>query len=209
MNKKILCIGDSFTFGAELPDPRTQSWAALLASNSNWEVTNLGMPGSSMDKCIRILFENIDDQYDLIVFGCPPWIRQETYLISRQQPIDIGVHKRFVCIPWEDDFYKYSYDDLFYYKKWLMDIIKVQSVLKQFNQKYIFHVTYALIIDEYKDGCKNLLDKLDMDYFLADSNTLYQLTEPFPKGLGNHPLEEGHRHIATLIQTKIDQQKLI
>lgn len=209
MSKKILCVGDSFTFGSELSDPKKQSWPALLSIVNGWDVTNLGVPGSSMDKCIRILFENIDGEYDLILFGCPPWTRQETYLKSSQRPVDIGVHRKLANIPWEDDFYKFSYDDLFYYKKWLMDIIKVQSVLKQFNQKYILHVTYKFIMDEYKDQCKNLLDKLDMNYFLADSNTLHQLTESFPRGPMNHPLEAGHQHLATLIQTKINHQRLI
>ena len=62
MIKNILAVGDSFTYGAELSVRNKQSWPALL-TNNGYLVTNLGVPGFSIEGCIRVLFENIDDGY--------------------------------------------------------------------------------------------------------------------------------------------------
>lgn len=205
MTKKILCIGDSFTYGDDLENPEIDSWPAVLANDNGHHVTNMGFSGGSLDRCIRILFENIDDQYDLVIFGCPPWVRQETYFLLHNKPIEIGTHKT-VRVPWEDSFYKFSYEDLYYYKKWLMNIIQVQSFLKQSNQKYLMHVTYQLLVEEYKIKCSSLLNKIDTNYFLEP--TLFELVKSFPLSATRHPLKEGHRHLATFIQKKIAGQML-
>lgn len=213
MSKKILCIGDSFTYGTDLSDPSTQSWPALIAKNTNWIVTNEGKPGASIERGIRILFEKIDEKYDLIIFGCPPWPRYEVFSVLRNRPVNI-LNTSYVLdfvessLPWVKQFYKLSYNDLFAYKKWLSSIIMVQSFLKQIKQPYIMHMTYTFDIEEYRLDCKNLFEKIDTETFLAWPDTLDSLTKSFPKGKSSHPLEEGHIHIANIIQKKIIDQKL-
>jgi hypothetical protein len=204
MTKKILCIGDSFTYGDELPDPASQSWPSLLAKDNGWDVNNLGKSGCSLERCIRVLFEEIDKGYDLVILGCPPWVRQEIYFKPKKTFITSSAHKKIATIPWENGFYEYSYDDLIYYKKWLTSIIQIQSFLKQTKQPYILYAVYQLLVDEYLQECKSLLDKIDKDHFLEWPSSMHFLVKDFPHGPGNHPLEEGHRHIANIIQMKIN-----
>ena len=50
MTKRIACIGDSLTWGFSLPDPRRQSYPALLQEllGTDYEVRNFGCNGASV-----------------------------------------------------------------------------------------------------------------------------------------------------------------
>ncbi len=41
----LYTVGDSFTYGQELPDPATQAWPVLLAKRLGYHLINDGTPG--------------------------------------------------------------------------------------------------------------------------------------------------------------------
>ena len=64
--KKILTLGDSFTYGDELED-RTNAFSHLIAKQLNMDVVNLGECGSGNYKIIRKLLEQDINQYGIVV----------------------------------------------------------------------------------------------------------------------------------------------
>ena len=62
---RLLAVGDSFTYGEELAD-RNFAWPALLARSNNWSVDNFGKGGASNDRSIRVVFDEIENNYDLM-----------------------------------------------------------------------------------------------------------------------------------------------
>ena len=62
---KVLIVGDSFTYGAELSNRTQTAWPYLLAKQNAWQVTNQGKGGGSNDRNIRIVFDEIKNNYCL------------------------------------------------------------------------------------------------------------------------------------------------
>ena len=197
MNKKILCIGDSFTYGDELRDPNSQSWPNLLATMNNWDVTNMGKSGASNDRSVRVLFEEIDKKYDLIILSWTIWIRFEVFNNLAQIPISLSPrsYMRYKAF-WAKEFYSDWCDDVYMYRRMLTQIIQTQSYLKSINQKYIFSMTYKTYPNDTTDDFKSLVDKIDTSSFLHWPKTLNSITDGSPKGPFMHPLIEGHEKIA-------------
>ena len=45
----LYTVGDSFTYGQELPNPEQQAWPALLADRLGYRLINDGRPGVGMN----------------------------------------------------------------------------------------------------------------------------------------------------------------
>ncbi len=197
MSKKILCIGDSFTYGLELEDPNSQAWPSLLANMNNWDVNNMGKGGASNDRSIRVLFEEVDKNYDLIILSWTIWIRFEAFNILSQTPISISPNTYTnLKASWAKEFYNDWCDDIYLYRRMLTQIIQMQSYLKSINQKYIFSMTYHTHPINTTDKFESLFNKIDTSSFLHWPGTLNSITDGSPKGPHMHPLIEGHEKIA-------------
>ena len=196
---KILCIGDSFTYGDELPNPSTQAWPALLANMNNWEVKNMGIRGGSNERLVRVLFEEIDNNYDLVILSWTVWLRLEVYNTLRNTPVCIGVGTYgYYKADWAKDYYASWHNDLFSYKRMLTQIILTQNYLKSINQKYICSMVYKTYPTHDISEFDTLLNKVDTSLFLNYPETLDSMVNDLPKGYYGHPLEEGHIRIASL-----------
>ena len=66
--KKLLAIGDSFTYGDELTD-RTDAWPYLLGKKLGYNVTNRGVRASGNTKMVRSLVEENINDYELVVIA--------------------------------------------------------------------------------------------------------------------------------------------
>ena len=68
--KKLLTVGDSFTYGEELAD-KTSAWPQILANKLNYSLTNLGQPSASNDKILRKTIDHLvrEPDVDLVVIG--------------------------------------------------------------------------------------------------------------------------------------------
>lgn len=210
----IYCIGDSFTFGAELPDiyadpsrntPSKYAWPALIEQKLAHPVTNLGRQGSGNTRVIKRAMDCVfagDAELIIIAWPTPDrieWCDEEgIYDIWAGRNIRWLPHRRQEMVglatgDWTNEVDHWSY------RRWLRNIIILQSFFKLHNQKYMMfqtHLTQRWNL-EWLTRDQDLLKHVDLTYFAGWP--YYGLCEWFgdaPKGPHSHPLELGHERIA-------------
>ena len=206
---KVLCVGCSFTFGDELTRPAESAWPAVLAQTNNWTVVNRGVGGASNDRSIRTVFEEIDNDYDLIILAWTQTDRFEVPLGTINIDVNASSIKRR-GLKWAEDYYKLHYNKEYSYAKWFRNIILMQSYLKQRNQRYIFCSTFGIESDvreeynKYVETFANLINQVDSTYYVDWPKLgILDWQGDCPKGPGGHPLELGHERIAEKINEHI------
>jgi hypothetical protein len=205
---KILALGDSFTYGAELPN-RLCSWPNVLEQQTGCSVRNLGTPGGSNDRFIRQVFEEYKN-YDLIVL-C--W--------SHPSRFEVGIDNKLTSVTpttaikesfsWAIEYYKNHYSNFDAHFKWLTQVLMMQSFFKQHDQKYIFCSTFGtdrtLDKDEqtnYLPILQKMINDVDADYYIDwHQQGMMDWVKDCPLAYGGHPLELGHQQIANKINEHI------
>jgi len=206
----VLTVGCSFTYGEELEHPYADAWPVVLARKNSWDLNNQGKNGGSNDRSIRVVFEEIDKGYDLIIVA---WTVPDRFeVVNESEYLDINVNsgdKRNLL--WAKEYYARHYDRLYSYTKWLRNVILLQSYLKSRNQKYVFVSTFGMWSDLRIDAYQEYTEKLD--YLIKQVDKEFYVDWPqwgmtdwmgdCPKGPGGHPLEAGHNQIAIRINEHI------
>ncbi len=213
MKKKLLAVGDSFTYGDELSD-RYQAWPYRLADLLGYEVYNMGQSGCSNASILRRTLEEIAvNHYDLLIVGWTSPGRIEW-------KDDIGIAydiwpgyspntKFFEDHPWRVDFLNFisqHHNSAYLYQQYLIQVIALQSYCKVNNIDYrmlnIRHNDYYRNVG--RDQHEHLSKQIDIDKFIGwEEFGMAELTKNFPQGPGRHPLEKGHERIANEIYTRI------
>lgn len=206
---KVLTLGCSFTYGEELSRV-DNAWPYLLARTNNWTLTNLAKSGASNDRNIRLLFNELPNQYDLIIFA---WTNPDRFEVPyNDRIIDICVNHDLVTqLPWVLEYYANHSDRFYNYEKWIRTVVMLQSHLEAIKQPYLFVSTFGIQADlnqdyynEYMPKLKYLTDQVN-DKFYIDWPNLGMLDWQgnCPLGPGGHPLEIGHQRIAEHINEHI------
>lgn len=204
MTKKILCVGDSFTYGDELPDPSSQAWPIILGKMNDWNITNAGKSGSSNERSIRLVFEEMDNGYDLIIISWTVWSRFEVFHPDFKTPVSLAPRTyELYGANWCKEYYGSWYNDEHMYSKMLTQIIQMQSYLNSINQKYVFGLVYGDYINPVH---MPLINKIDTSKFVSWPNTFDSIVKSYPRGPNGHPLEDGHIHLATVMNDFIYSQ---
>jgi hypothetical protein len=200
----IYCIGDSFTFGAELKTPDQSAWPILLGNLLNKPVTNLGRRGTGNTRMVKRAVDLAfrDDAELIIIAWAGPW-RVEFF---DKQPYDLwpGCYAkkeaepivRALTITQDPQF------DLWLYRKWLRDIILTQNLFENCNKQYLmmsaWH-TWGPVA-----GAEDLWNLINFDYLVGhpinSKNPSYETFghwfKDAPVGPNGHPLELAHERIA-------------
>lgn len=204
----ILCtLGDSFTFGEELPDPTNQSWPALLSKNLNYNLVNRGRPGCGNDYIIKTAIKEVPKLTpDLVIVAWTTCGRAE--FADRYSVYDIwpGTQRKFEKpYPHRDTLIKYitSYNnELHQYRSWLRSVILLQDFLKLRNINYRFVNTFDNheLNKKYATLSKEYIELIDTDQFIGwPDYSMLEWMGDCPKGPCGHPLELGHQRIADAI----------
>jgi len=199
----ILTIGDSFTYGEELPDRTSQAWPYLLAKKLDTTVTNLGKCGGSADRCFRVIINNLSrNKYKLVIVAWPFPHRIEAWDNISNSPVCTNQNSVNSNLPWVDDWYKFSYNKDHAFERWSCQILALQSFLKQIKQDYLFLNVAGLQgdYDLYEKKLGHIWSNIDKTKYLGWPELgMIEFQGDCPIGPGGHPLELGHQRIAETI----------
>lgn len=237
---KLYFNGCSFTYGDELKNPIEQAWPALVASNLKFNFLNDAISGGTND---RIVYKTLlaCRYYDYFFIAWTSYSRFTEY-----NPVDnfeinfnptLNLH---ASLHYSNDlkenyskyknygemYYKHWYNELFEFKKWLQQIILLQSFFDQNKKQYLMLTTmnnnlsaWLSPAHRFIDSCRHLIDFFDYAHddqllqehqeiqnliFLIDKSkfiewnswSLQDLCKTHPCGPKGHILDLGHRKVA-------------
>lgn len=235
--------GCSFTYGDELENPMQDSWPVLTASKLNFEFLNDAVPGGTNDRIMYKTIQNIGN-YDCFIIAWTTYTRFTEY-----NPVDnfeinfTPVLKIDVSAHYSDDlknnykkfkdygtmYYKYWFNEIFEFKKWLQQIILLQTFFKSNNKSYIMLNTFSNNLenflqphsrfinatkhliqffdyindDQLLNECtqiQNLNSLIDKSKFIRWNNwSIKDLKSTYKYGPGGHLLEDGHVAITDIV----------
>jgi hypothetical protein len=213
----LLTAGDSFTYGDELTDLQS-AWPHLLGKKINADVVNIGKPASSNDKIFRMIFEYLitfnNPKPDLVVIG---WTSPGRIEFAD----DIGYYdvwpgysgNLFIkdgCT-WRQELADYIstyHNSEYFHKKFLQQVITMQTFLTSKGIKYIMLNTvqneyYKQHSIKVPDGSE-YFSEVDKTQFLGfNKEGMVEWVEGCKKGPNGHFLEDGHRIVADRIYEHI------
>lgn len=208
----IYAIGDSFTYGDELPS-QDLAWPALLGLKLNKLVINKGLPASGNTRIVKRAVDAAIDQAEMIIIG---WSDSNRVEFADEMGIyDIWAGRDCRVFQLNEASYrntlvKYltAYDlPEYYYANWLRQIILVQNLCKAKNIPCVMFIACGAhaMHQLYSSQFTKLVDAIDLSCFV--NNTLELSvgewiwgTKLMPNG---HPSEAGHEIIANKIYEHI------
>jgi hypothetical protein len=224
MIKSILAVGDSFTYGSELPDtvatPDTVlpvaytqhsnlAWPSQLATRLGATVTNRGLPGGGNSRIFRVAIEEtIKNSHDLVICAWTEPARLDITLQGQEFPVTINSAWHHEQFPWIREYFARHYDWRHTTQNWLSQLVALQQYFKSRQQQYMFVNVQSewqwqdtLVIQKLH----HYLDEIDEQYY-PDWKQGLGMTHwmgDCAKGPGGHPLELGHKRIAERIYEHI------
>jgi hypothetical protein len=210
--KNILTVGCSIAVGEELPDYKYEwndgtlqfkiseySYPSLIAKHFQGNITNLGMPGGSNHRMLRLAIdETLKKNYDLIICGWTAWDR----LDLRTNGEDISSSSLFDNPNWifsKFDYFKEfivkHYDSTQHIQSQLGQILCLQDHFRQVGQKYLFMFAWPY---PHEEEFRHITQNFNHDFIVDYPDGLS--CDPCPKG---HPSLRGHRLIADKFIEKI------
>ena len=203
----IYAIGDSFTYGDELPC-QSLAWPAILADKLNKQVINQGRPASGNNRMVKRVIDAVLADSELVIVGWSDCNRQE--FADDIGIYDIWAGRNHRAFQLQDpthriNLIKYltAYDTPeYYYAEWLRQIILVQSLCKLHSVPCIMFVACGAHNShrQYHMKFQRLVDAIDHSMFVDNMFTsVAEWTWKTPHGPNGHPLEDGHKIIANKI----------
>lgn len=213
MIKHILTVGDSFTYGEELTDLQN-AWPYKLGQKTNSNIINLAKPGSGNKRMIRHVVHEVLEStqpIDLVIVAWSSPGRMEFADSDGIFDIWPGYSGNMFKAeqPWRVELLNYIdryHDDEWIYKQYLLDVILLQSFLKERNIRYLMCKTMGS--DYYHHNyflTRSIINqKIDTNYFIGwPSEGMSEWTFGTDKGPYGHFLEEGHQKVANKIYEHI------
>ena len=223
----ILVIGDSFSFGSELPDlptphlswqgnsyydpdtdqfimvaPSQLAWPSLLGKRVSCSIENLSLPGSSNDRIFRkAMMHSMIKKYDLVICA---WTCVDRFdFVWHGKELQLSASNPMPALPWFKEFVTNHYDPIITFQRWFGLMIALQAFFKSTNQPYLFvnSVHPLLPLESLDIGNTQLLlnDHIDHNNYLDWKHSMHEWCQGLPIGLCGHFLEEGHRLVADKI----------
>jgi hypothetical protein len=203
----IYAIGDSFTYGDELPS-QNLAWPSILAKRLNKKIINQGKCATGNHRIVKRTIDAVLDKAEMLILGWTDCNRLE--FADDKGIYDIWAGRNYKAFQFETPqdritLIKYltAYDLPEYnYANWLRQVILVQNLCKanqipcvMFNAcgSYESHI-------KYHKKFPHLVAAIDDNYFVDGMFVgVGHWTYKLPHGPNGHPLQEGHHKIADKI----------
>ena len=209
----LYTVGDSFTYGQELPNPATQAWPVLLADRLGYRLINDGRPGVGNEYIVKQTIKAVaKHKPKLVVVAWTSCGRQEHADEWGVYDIWPGCSsKKFQNNQYENrlDLIKYitKYNNAKHeYRRWLRQVVLLQSYLQVNNQPYLICSTHdnQHRFGQYYTLCQDYYDLIDHAKFAGWPNDgMVEWAYGTPRGPGGHFLEQGHQRVADEISKYI------
>ena len=207
----IYAIGDSFTYGDELPS-QDLAWPTLLQNKIDIPVLNKGRPATGNTRMVKRTIDAVLDSADAVIIGWSDCNRQE--FADNIGIYDIWAGRNSHAFQLEDpthriNLIKYmtAYDTPeYYYAEWLRQIILVQNLCKANNIPCVMFIACGSNDSHnlYHKNFTKLINAIDHSMFVDNMFTsVAEWTWGTPYGPNGHPLEQGHEIIAQKIYEHI------
>lgn len=211
--KKLLAVGDSFTYGDELANPE-QAWPFQLGKQLGYAVNNLGQSGCSNTSILRRTVQELAvNSYDLVVVGWTIPGRIE-WKDCQGPAYDIwpGCNKEnrvFQEGAWRLDLLKYItfyHNAEYLYEQYLIQVISLQAYCQTRGIQYrMLNIKHD---DRYRKVGINyhstLAAEVDVECFIGwNQFGMLEIAGDAELGPKGHPLAAGHERIANEIYSRI------
>jgi hypothetical protein len=199
--KYLLTIGDSWPCGAELINPRTHAFPALIANQLDAISINLSEPGTSADQSLYRLFDTktsgIEWSKTLVLF-CLSGISRSMYINRR--PLEISPREQTLV---STAYYKYIHSDELDQFNRVRNILSAQQYCQQVGSPILFVNNWDKTpkhhaIDDSLFYNKTLTEILNINNKLDDTKVDWHILSSHEYISPNqyHPNVVGHNVIA-------------
>ena len=209
----LYTIGDSFTYGEELDNPKLYSWPALISQRFGFNLINEAKPGVGNEFIIKKTILALEKhQPNLVIVGWTSCARQEyadshgVYDIwpahNRRKFSNNNLGFRLPLI----DYITRHNNDLHEYRGWLRQIVLLQSFFQANKQDYLMVSTHdnQSRFAQFYTVCQDYYDLIDHTKFVGwPSFGMVEWSYGTAHAVNGHPLEDGHRKIADEISQHI------
>ena len=206
---KLLAVGDSFTYGEELSDSEL-AWPQQLANKIGFELTNWARRSSGNTRMVRNVTMNAK-YFDLIIIAWSHFARIEFADDIGSYDLWPGCHsaQHNQSAPWRVEAIDYitkHHSDNYLYRKYLIDIVLLQTFLKANNKNYIMLDAFGnnKVRNRFTEKNQDLLNQIDTSKYLGWPNeSMMEWTYSTPQGPRGHFLEQGHEIVADKVYEHI------
>jgi len=133
MFQHLITSGDSFTSGYGLTDS-TKSWPHILATKLNTSVNNLAREGMGNEYIFNSILEN-NLEKSLVIIGLTAYSRVE-FINAATKKIFTTIPNRRGTTQFDELFWKYYYDDDYYFNKFCKQWMMFDAYMKSRNVQY-------------------------------------------------------------------------
>ena len=208
----IYTVGDSFTYGQELPNPQEQAWPTLLARKLDKRLVNQGRGGAGNDFIVKKTVQAITKYSpEIVVVAWTSFGRKE--FADQHGPYTLwpgsGVFGSDPKLAFRMELAKYitvHRNELYEYRCWLRQVILLQNYLQNNGIDYVMCNNFdnQKVYDVFCNDNREYYDLIDRDRFIGwPRQGIAEWVQGTPHGPGGHPLEQGHEIIADKILERL------
>lgn len=205
-HKKLVTAGCSFTVGQGLADPPAQSWPTLLADKLNLECVNLAEKGAGNEYISNSVLEyslNHSTRDCFFILAYSEYVRID---FCKRSDKNTRIHLTPHSTRWpniRDAIYPEFVNDEYFFKKFLLNIIKMQSYFKLNNIDYMMVSAITEVDPKFyqQSDIRNLINCIDINKYKNFDEINFNAII-FPDGMqpDGHPNEIGHQKIADTLK---------
>jgi len=174
--------GCSHAYGTDLDAPKTQSWPAILAKETNCDFLNDAVSGNSNDQIMYRAIKHAN-QFDKLYIAWTYLERFTRYRSDNNHTVNFNSHLSNTLYSRDPDFINYGkihyaawHNQLYSFKLWLQNIILLQRYLESLNKLYVMVNADNNNIDRWTTAWSNFNSSVQslLCFDLMNDDQLYQ-----------------------------------